>query len=299
MGECACGVVELALRKFRLQPLVEQATDSLQSFPGFVVVGILRQHRAEKGKGIVAFRSGVVTRVQRGARPVQQVLARPRQDICRVRRRQRIDGLGHSGVQGGGRGRAIVRVRRTQREPRHGDGDEHHAGQDGAPGSPLAAVHWFGGADRCWARSRNIAAVPIDCAHGLRRDDARRGLGGSRFDDRLRGQGQSSQGFLACSVEDRYRRALFEGNRQDRKGCRSLEGTRDGGALVRWRKHDDDARAVGRLHGGDRRWKVLLSSRIQQQQARPQWPDEFTGRIDRLDVSKRGFAIQGLADLLE
>jgi hypothetical protein len=53
------------------------------------------------------------------------------------------------------------------------------------------------------------------------------------------------------------------------------------------------------LHGGDRRWKVLLSSRIQQQQARPQWPDEFTGCIDRLNVSKRGFAIQGLADLLE
>ena len=58
-------------------------------------------------------------------------------------------------------------------------------------------------------------------------------------------------------------------------------------------------RAVGRLHAFDCRWQVLLASRIQQQHARPQWPDEFTGRIDRLNVSKRGFAIQGLADLLE
>ena len=47
MGERACGVVELALRKFRLQPLVEQATDALQSFPGFVVIGILREYRTE------------------------------------------------------------------------------------------------------------------------------------------------------------------------------------------------------------------------------------------------------------
>ena len=169
MGECACGVVELALCKFRLQPLVEQATDSLQAFPGFVVVGILREYRTEKGEGVVAFWSGVVTRVHGFARPVQEFVARPRQDICSVRRRQRIGGLGNLGFTGGRRGRAIVCVGCTQREPRHGDSEEHHAGQDGAPGSPPAAVHRLGGADRGCARSANIAVVPIHCAGGLGR----------------------------------------------------------------------------------------------------------------------------------